>query len=527
MPNWNKCCRPIRFLALIALLQLCAAAGLRAQTAVAMTAVEIQVVDSETGRGVPLVTLTSVDEQTWLTDSAGRVAVTDPDLLGQRVFFTVSSPGYQYRKDGFGYAGTRLELEPGSRHELQLQRLQPAERLYRITGRGQYRATAGLGREIPDRAAALNGQVVGQDSVQTAIYNGRMHWFWGDTSRLAYPLGLFRTAGAITATPSSGLWDPQVGIPLKYFVKGDGFVRAMVDVPESDGVVWIQGVCTVRDQGGRDRMVCQYSRRRGLAEPLEQGHLIWNDEREIFEVLEQIPLGETWRQLGEHPDVMIEGGTEWLVFGRPFPTVRVPATVVGITDRAAYQAWSCLTGENVDKQPVPQRTAAGRLDYGWRARPPVTQQMERRWLQSGLITADEVRYLPQDAEQNGRVVFHAGTVRFNPHRGRWILLGNEQATRNDAESYLGEVYYSEAETPQGPFMQALRIATHPGQSYYNPCQHVEFDAEGGAVVLFEGTYTNMFTQSQPTALYNYNQLMYRLDLRDKRLIRVFGEAQQD
>jgi len=123
-------------------------------------------------------------------------------------------------------------------------------------------------------------------------------------------------------------------------------------------------------------------------------------------------------------------------------------------------------------------------------------------------------------------VFHAGTVRFNPHRGRWILLGNEQATRKDAESYLGEVYYSEAETPQGPFLQALRIATHPGQSFYNPCQHAEFDAEGGAVVLFEGTYTNMFTQSQPTALYNYNQLMYRLDLRDKRLIRVFGEVQQ-
>jgi len=31
-------------------------------------------------------------------------------------------------------------------------------------------------------------------------------------------------------------------------------------------------------------------------------------------------------------------------------------------------------------------------------------------------------------------------------------------------------------------------------------------------VYFEGTYTNTFTRSPATPRYNYNQLMYRLDL---------------
>ena len=34
--------------------------------------------------------------------------------------------------------------------------------------------------------------VTGQDSIQPVTYRDELHWFWGDTNQLQYPLGLFR-----------------------------------------------------------------------------------------------------------------------------------------------------------------------------------------------------------------------------------------------------------------------------------------------------------------------------------------------
>ena len=45
-----------------------------------------------------------------------------------------------------------------------------------------------------------------------------------------------------------------------------------------------------------------------------------------------------------------------------------------------------------------------------------------------------------------------------------------------------------------------------------------FDKDGGRVIFFEGTYTNMFSgNDDQTPRYNYNQIMYKLDLSDPRL----------
>ncbi|MBP86631.1 MAG: hypothetical protein CMJ64_07945 [Planctomycetaceae bacterium] len=44
------------------------------------------------------------------------------------------------------------------------------------------------------------------------------------------------------------------------------------------------------------------------------------------------------------------------------------------------------------------------------------------------------------------------------------------------------------------------------------------DKDGGRVIFFEGTYTNMFSgNNDQTPRYNYNQIMYKLDLSDPRL----------
>jgi DNA polymerase III sliding clamp (beta) subunit (PCNA family) len=93
----------------------------------------ITVVDSKTGRGVPMVELTTVNGIVSITDSAGVIAFNEPGLMNQDAFFTVQSHGYTFPKDGFGFAGTRLPVTPGGSTTLKIDRANIAERLYRIT----------------------------------------------------------------------------------------------------------------------------------------------------------------------------------------------------------------------------------------------------------------------------------------------------------------------------------------------------------------------------------------------------------
>ncbi|MEN9556758.1 MAG: hypothetical protein RLZZ232_3044, partial [Planctomycetota bacterium] len=389
---------------------------------------EIQVVDRATGRGVPLVELTTVDDVTWVTDSAGYVALREPQLLGQTIFLKVTSPGYAVDRDGFGIAGVRLTLGAGEPHRIELTRLNHAERLYRITGRDRYLDSQRLGKAVPAGVPEEQGRVVGQDSVQTAVYRDRLHWFWGDTNQLTYPLGLFRTAGAVSGLPGAAGMDPGRDPGLRYFVGENGFARAMVEVANREGVVWIQGVSVVRDDRGEPRMVCQYSRRRGLSEPLEQGHMVWNDARELFEVLETLPLEETWRQIAGHPVLVEDGGRPYLCFGNPFLVTRVPATLSALQDRESYESWTCVrqtAGREVGagREEELERDASGRLIWGWKKGPPVTQRDEQRWLKAGRIRPDELRFFPEDAGRPGqRVLMHAGTVSWNAWRKKWVMI---------------------------------------------------------------------------------------------------------
>src|SRR5690242_249413 len=66
---------------------------------------KITVVDEQTGRGVPLVELSTVNHITHYTDSNGVVAFFEAGLMDQNVFFSLKSHGYEYPKDGFGFRG--------------------------------------------------------------------------------------------------------------------------------------------------------------------------------------------------------------------------------------------------------------------------------------------------------------------------------------------------------------------------------------------------------------------------------------
>src|SRR5688572_20487432 len=243
---------------------------------------KIHVVDDQTGRGVPLIELRTVNSISHWTDSAGVIAFQEPGLMNREVFFHVQGHGYTYPKDFFEHRGVRLTPVAGGSATIKVQRVNIAERLYRITGQGIYRDTLLLGEKAPMREPVLNGQVMGQDTVIATPYRGKIYWFWGDTERASYPLGNFAAAGATSELPGRGGLDPGAGVDLRYFVDASGFSKGMC--PNfGPGLQWIEGVMTVPDEGGRDRLVARVSSQRGLA-PAYAWHLaVFNDEKEIFE----------------------------------------------------------------------------------------------------------------------------------------------------------------------------------------------------------------------------------------------------
>jgi hypothetical protein len=476
---------------------------------------EIRVIDADTGRGVPLVELETVNSLKFVTDNAGRIAFHEPGLMGREVFFTIRSHGYEVKKDRFGFAGLKVTPRAGQVAEIKIARKNVAERLCRLTGEGLYRDTILLGHKVPRPESAHPGNVAGQDSIQAAVYKNKVYWFWGDTSRMEYPLGLFRMAGATTPVPDpkKADSDPSAGISYDYFVDPKtGFARAMMPLAERpEGVVWVGAVFVVADEKGAEKLVGHYSRRKGLADEYEQGIAVFDDDKSVFESVKQLPLTEKWRHPSGHPIVHEEGGTKWLLFGSPTPNVRVPATLKDVLDPDKYEAFTCAKPARGGKPSEPDVDADGKPAWRWQKElPPTDSKTEQEWVKAGKLKPEHARFCPADADADAnRVVLHSGTVRWNEYRKAWVLVAGQIG----GTSLLGEVWYSEAAHPTGPFAKAVKVVTHDKQTFYNVCHHAFMDRDGGRVIHFEGTYTNDFSGNpERTPRYNYNQVLYRLDL---------------
>ncbi|MGQ9592258.1 MAG: alpha-galactosidase, partial [Planctomycetota bacterium] len=478
----------------------------------------IAVVDEETGRGVPLVELRTTNEIACWTDSAGNVAFYEPGLMGRSVFFQVRSHGYEFPADGFGYRGKALTPVPGGSAVLKIRRRNVAERLYRLTGQGIYRDTWLLGLPAPLREPLLDGEVMGQDSVMSIVYRGKIYWFWGDTLRASYPLGHFGTSGATSELPGRGGLDPAVGVDLRYFVDPSGFSRPVCEVPGT-GLKWIGGLMTVPDETGRERLIAKYSIHKSLAEILESGLAIFDDEKEAFVLLRRFEEGVRLYPDGRPFRVSL-GGAEYYYWSWPYPVpcVRVRADYRSIADPAAYEAFTPLPAGSAYERGRTrvERGPDGKPAYRWR---PATHALDHDRLRelagAGELREDEAPYRFLDVE-TGKPIQIGGDANWNPYRRRWILLGLE---KGGSTSFLGEVWYAEGDTPLGPWVYARKIVTHDRYSFYWPGHHPFFDEDGGRTVYFEGTYTEAFSGNpEKTPWYNYNQILYRLRLDDPRLV---------
>jgi hypothetical protein len=468
----------------------------------------IHIVDSVTGRGVPLVELSPQGGAMLVSDSNGIVALNDPALIGQNVFTELRS---------YGYSNAAQVLSPtsGGSVQIAIDRLNRAERLYRVTGSGIYRDSVLVGADVPIAQPLLNANVRGQDSVQAAIYKGQIYWFWGDTLYEAGGLGNFRTAGARSQLPGQSGLDPSQGINLNYFVNSSGWAKQMMPVAEP-GAMWIDGVFTVNDPDGQERLFGRNARYLDLATNVEQGLALFNDTTQTFQRFQSYALDAPITPQG-HAFRHTDNGQEYIYFSLTYPNVRVKSNWYDVTHISTWEAFTPLR-ENTrydSANPPLDLDTEGNVIFGWkRNADPLSYEMLEDLVQQGHMERDELPFRLEDYATGEAIRLHRSSVHWNAFRRSWVMIGVESW----GDSFLGEVWFSEAPAPEGPWTDAVKVATHDrgtsgDYSFYNPTSHPFFDQAGGRFIYFEGTYSNTFSgNSIPTPLYDYNQLMYRLDL---------------
>lgn len=437
-----------------------------AATALLAEPCRIQIIEQGTGWPVPLVELRTTHHARLVSDNAGVIAFDLPELMGRETWFEVHGHGYEVKADGFGMRGVRLTPEPGKTLRVEVKRTIVAQRIGRLTGAGLFAESQKLGLESDWRESGL----VGQDSVQNVVHRGRLFWFWGDTTLARYPLGVFDGTGATTTVQPLKSLQPPLHLPLEYFTDTKGVPRGIAPMPGS-GPTWVTGLASLPDKSGVPRLVCAYMKIRGAMEAYEWSLATWNEEKNLFEKLKTI-----WMKSDAAPKAppIPEGhpvawkdtaGKEWLLFGNPFPTLRCPAT---------FEAWQDAKTWEVLK-PQASLSAAG----------------------------------------GGEVKPHSGSIAWHPWRKKWVTVFMQSFGK---PSVFGELWYAEADAPTGPWGTAVKVLSHDNYTFYNPRLHIEFTPEGSPLLFFEGTYTMQFANKPtPTPRYDYNQILYRLDLDDPAL----------
>lgn len=433
-----------------------------AHAAIGAVPCRIEVVDKQNGWPVPLVQLRTTHNVLFVTDNAGVIALDAPELMGREVWFDIIGHGYEVRKDGFGMRGVRLKPEPGKTLKVEVTRTIVAKRLGRLTGAGLFAESQKLGRDLDWPESG----VFGSDSVQNAVHRGKMFWAWGDTTLPHYPLGIFDMSSATTAIRPLGSFEPPLRLKFDYFRDAAGKLRGVAKMPGS-GPTWVSGYVSLPDKTGRERLCGSYMKIRNHLEVYEWGLCVWDEATEKFDSLRVV-----WTKTDQSPKAPVvpdghpvfqkdDGGRTWVYFGNPLPFLRCPATIEAWQDS---KTWEVLT---------PQASLASAAD--------------------------------------GKVVKpHSGSIAWNDFRGRWVTVFMENFGKPSA---FGELWYAEAASPTGPWGRAVKVLSHENYTFYNPRLHPEFTSTNSPVLLFEGTYTAEFADKpHPTPRYNYNQMLYRLDL---------------
>lgn len=329
-------------------------------------------------------------------------------------------------------------------------------------------------------------------------YRGKLFWLWGDTNLPHYPLGNFRVTAATSPLPNPSSWHPDHAVPLRYYTDPATGRASSMFPGEEPGAVWLFGLINLPGHQQEETLVAHYSRHLSLGEMVEHGVAVWNDLHQQFEKVAEFDLSNQWRHPRGQAVIHSDDGREYIYFVDSFATTRVPAALSDCVQPERYEAWAW------DEQ---QRKNVWQKDL-----PPATQASEKVAIEAGKLPASEAHFQVVDVESGSPIQIHRASINWNAFRQRWILIGCQMDPASDP-SYLGEIWYAEADSITGPWRRAVKIASHPNYSFYNPRHHVCLDQEDGKYIYFEGTYTKMFSAARvATPRYDYNQIMYRLDV---------------
>ena len=292
----------------------------------------ITVVEKGSGWPVPLVELRTTHQVRFVTDNAGVIAFDLPELMGSETWFDVIGHGYSTPPDGFGFSGTRLVPTPGGKLKIEVIRSNIAKRLGRLTGAGLFAESQKLGDGLDEPPTG----VVGCDSVQNAVHDGKLFWAWGDTTLARYPLGIFDMTSATSPIQPLTSFEPPVRLRLHYFTDAQGAPRGVAKMPGS-GPTWVSGYVSLPDQDGHGKLVGSYIKVKPPMDAYEAGLCVWDDSAAAFKqqrVLWTKTDANPKQPLmpGGHPAFWKDSqGTEWILFGNPLPNLRCPAT---------FEAWA-------------------------------------------------------------------------------------------------------------------------------------------------------------------------------------------
>jgi len=281
----------------------------------------IRVIDDETGRGVPLVEIELPNQARYWTDSAGVAALDEPSFVGQEVFITLRSHGYEFLGETVLGRGVVVTVGPGEAETVSVRRTMIAERLYRLTGEGIYRDSAMAGLQAPLTRPLTNGYVLGQDTVSAAIYRAKIFWIWGDTIGPDY--WNFSVSGATSELQD----DPAAGVNYDYFRDSQGRAKEMLPL-DGNGLVWIEGLVPMTDPQGEERLIATYTRQSGLEFPDECGLALFDDARQVFEPWVPMPCRRP--HYSSHP--FLHDGYWYF-----YPWLRVPNDWNAIQDVAEWE----------------------------------------------------------------------------------------------------------------------------------------------------------------------------------------------
>ncbi len=447
---------------------------------------EIRVVDEATDKPVPMAVLDTVHGLRFITDSAGVAAFDEPGLMRRRVFFTVSSPGYVFPTDNFGFVGLPLDTVPGGMAEIKLTRQNIAERAWRVTGQGIYRDTALLGHDAPLPYPNLSGGVLEQTGTQVAFFNGKLWWLWSDTRRAAHPLDNVRGTVATSDLPDKGGLDPAQGVHLTYAVNDRDEPQPALPGKEP-GRIHYDGLVSVKDMMGAEHLLAHYEQLSDDGKRIEHGLVEWNTALKQFE--RAIVLSDDYLWQFPQGHAVPAPDEQRVYFGSPYALVRVPATYEAIVTPSLYEAltWDENKGEIRWQQ----------------SRPPMTHDAEDRWMAKKLLKWSATRLQTTDVATDKEVLLRSGSIRWSAWRKLWLLIAADEK---------GDVWYVESSKPDGPWHSAVRIATHGGKGFADARQIEWLDQEGGRVIHFLGTVLD-----ESLTRYHGTQVMYRLNLDDARL----------